>query len=57
MRAGNIHGELNGLKTIIMKENKFVCLIDFLVHQLQLALDFLAKKSNPNDHLVLQLDF
>lgn len=57
MRAGNIHGELNGLKTIIMKENKFACLIDFLVHQLQLALDFLAKKSNPNDHLVLQLDF
>ncbi|KDO39188.1 hypothetical protein CISIN_1g043976mg [Citrus sinensis] len=42
--ASNIQGELNGLKTLILKENESAYYIYCFVHQLQLALVFLVAK-------------
>ena len=42
--ASNMQGELNGLKTLILKENSCAFYIHCFAHQLQLALIHVAKK-------------
>ena len=42
--ASNMQGELNGLKTLILKENEYAYYIHCFAHQLQLALVSVAKK-------------
>lgn len=41
--ASNIQGEINGLKTLIMRENKSIYSIHCFAHQLQLTLVAVAK--------------
>ena len=41
--ASNMQGEFNGLKTLIMKENRCAFYVHCFAHQLQLALVALAK--------------
>ncbi|XP_024190628.1 uncharacterized protein LOC112194645 [Rosa chinensis] len=43
-RASNMSGELNGLKTLILKENSSAFYVLCFAHQLQLALVVVAKK-------------
>ncbi|KAF8393116.1 hypothetical protein HHK36_021357 [Tetracentron sinense] len=42
--ASNMQGEFNGLKTLIMKENKYAFYVHCFAHQLQLALVAVARK-------------
>ena len=41
--AGNMQGDINGLKTLILKENKSTIYVHCFVHQLQLTLVAIAK--------------
>ena len=42
-RASNMQGDINGLKTLILKENKSVFYVHCFAHQLQLTLVTVAK--------------
>ncbi|KAH9689345.1 TTF-type domain-containing protein [Citrus sinensis] len=42
--ASNMHGEFNGLKTLILEENESAYYVHYFAHQLQLALISVAKK-------------
>ncbi|KAH9655588.1 TTF-type domain-containing protein [Citrus sinensis] len=42
--ASNMQGEFNGLKTLILKDNKCAYFIHYFAHQFQLALISMAKK-------------
>ncbi|XP_024630704.1 zinc finger MYM-type protein 1-like [Medicago truncatula] len=42
--ASNMRGEFNGLKSLILKENKFAFYVHCFAHQLQLALVAVARK-------------
>jgi hypothetical protein len=44
--ASNMQGQFNGLKTLIMKENKSAYYVHCFAHQLQLALVAIAKNHN-----------
>lgn len=44
--ASNMKGEFNGLKSLILKENKFAFYVHCFAHQLQLALVAVAKSHN-----------
>ena len=37
-RANNMQGDINGLKTLILKNNKLAFYVHFFAHQLQLTL-------------------
>ncbi|KAL4615757.1 hypothetical protein ACB092_07G150100 [Castanea dentata] len=41
--ASNMQGDINGLKTLILKENKLAFYVHFFAHQLQLTLVAIAK--------------
>lgn len=43
-RASNMKGEINGLKTLIMKDSPLAYYIHYFAHQLQLTLVAIAKK-------------
>nr|XP_023907800.1 zinc finger MYM-type protein 1-like [Quercus suber] len=43
-RASNMQGEFNGLKTLILKENKSAFYVHYFAHQLQLTLVAIANK-------------
>ena len=42
--ANNVQGEFNGLKTLILKENKSAFYVHYFAHQLQLTLVAVANK-------------
>ena len=42
-RANNMQGDINGLKTLILKENKSTFYVLYFAHQLQLTLLAVAK--------------
>ena len=42
-RASNMQGDINGLKTLILKENKSAFYVHYFAHQLQLTLVAVAK--------------
>jgi hypothetical protein len=44
MGASNMRGEINGLKSLILKENKCTFYVHCFAHQLQLALVAVANK-------------
>ena len=44
--ASNMQGDINSLKTLILKENKSTFYVHYFAHQLQLTLVAIAKNHN-----------